>query len=63
MASSEDLANTANAAGFNIVKNKTWKAMNPSSSTEVSIRSDILRDFDGDTERELRVKHETAQRL
>ena len=54
--------NVAYAAGFSVIKNKTWKAMNPGSSTEVSIRSDILKDFESDAERALREKHESALR-
>ena len=48
MVSTEDLAKLA---GFDIVKTKAWKAMNPSTSTEVSIRTDILRDFESESER------------
>ena len=43
LVSSEDLARMAE---FDVVKHKAWKAMNPSTSTEISIRTDILRDFE-----------------
>ena len=37
---------------FHIDPEKTFKALNPSSSTEISVRSDILRDFEDESERE-----------
>ena len=43
---------------FNIDPEKTYKALNPSSSTEVSIRSDILRDFETTSERKARQEME-----
>jgi len=55
LVSSEDLARMAD---FDVVKHKAWKAMNPSTATEVSIRSDILRDFEDESERALREKIE-----
>lgn len=36
---------------FRIIQEKTYKAMNPSSSTELEVRSDIVRDFETTSER------------
>ena len=47
-------ANTSPINKFKIDAEKTYKALNPSSSTEVSVRSDILRDFETTSERKQR---------
>ena len=39
---------------FKIVREKTYNALNPSSSPDLEVRSDILRDFESDSERERR---------
>ena len=43
---------------FKIIKEKTYAVMNPNSSTEVSIRSDIVRDFEFASERARRLEEE-----
>lgn len=47
---------------FRIDPTKTYKALNPSSSTEISVRSDILRDFETGSERETRIQMEAEMR-
>ena len=51
-------ANTSPRKTFKIDPEKTYKALNPSSSTEVSVRSDILRDFETTSERQKRQEME-----
>ena len=43
---------------FKIVREKTYNALNPSSSPDFDVRSDILRDFESDSDRERREKME-----
>ena len=43
---------------FKIVREKTYNALNPSSSQDLDVRSDILRDFESDSERERREEME-----
>ena len=47
---------------FEIVQEKTYNAMNPNSSTEVSMRSDIMRDLESASETRKRLQADIDRR-